>query len=380
MGAYCSALTSDYILDYPIKAEGGFPEIIPILNPDNLAACPVYDLIPSSSSSSSRSSSSSSPGKGGGTRGLERVSRLVRSKGKSSNAPIIPCAANTFEFVCQVEAGIESITVCQNALIVRPAFDIVELFFEFAMIPLDGVTSVSCETEPCVIARSSTCGGLPEYGDNSTLIQTGCPNFFQSALNPTSSLSISGFTWWDFCGNGNIVANYNDFGVDFARWNLTDEQVFERTNELIAYTGDPGREVTDLNFGGAIKSSSGGSRKSKGKSKGKAIKSSSSGSKQSQGKGKDRGSQLYPEVPTTEAGATSTPPSSTADQGFLDQSNGGGSDCHSPVVSTILGAIDANGDGVVDGTEIAMYLDRTGLDLSGFAQNPNPGFSEDACP
>ena len=361
MGAYCSTLTSDYILNYPVLEEAGFPEVIPVLNPENLTSCPVYEL-PSSSSSSKRK---------GMRRNVVQDSRSLRSnsKGKSSRATSIPCAANTFEFVCQAEAGIEEITMCQNSVIVRPAFNLFAgLFFEFAVIPLNGVSTVTCEEEPCFIARSSICGGLPEFGNNSTTIQSQCPNFVQSAFDPTSSLSITGFNWLDFCGNREIVRNFDSFGFNLNNWDLRNEEILEATSELIAYVGDPGIEVRDLSFGGNVESSS--SRSSKGKGRGKGSSRSS------------RSSSMYLKAEETDPATVvpSSAPFNFVDQPIEDngQSTGQGTPCQDQAVANILEDLDFNGDGVVDSSEIGDFLAKARIDLSQLVRRN--GFSEDnAC-
>eukprot|EP00977_Amphora_coffeiformis_P004797 scaffold1033_cov171-Amphora_coffeaeformis.AAC.14 len=355
MGAFCSTLTSDYILNYPVFDDIGFPEVIPVLNPDNLTSCPVYEL----------PSLSSSKGKDKG-RSLRQRARNIRSnsKGKGSRASTIPCAANTFEFVCQAEAGIEHITMCKNSAIVRPAFDLITGLFEFAVIPLNGISSVTCEEEPCFIARSATCGGLPEFGNNETTIQSQCATFVQSAFDPTPSLSITGFNWLDFCGNGEIVKNYNNFGFNLTNWDLSLEEMQEATGELIAYVGEPGTEVTDFKFGGDLavsRSSKGGglTRSSKGKELGK-------------------GSSKYLE--TQDKNPRSDAPFDFVDQPIEDngQSTGQGATCHDQVVASILEDLDSDGDGVVDGSEISNFLAKARIDLSQLVRRND--FSEDnAC-
>jgi len=251
--------------------------------------------------------------------------------------------------------------MCKNSVIVRPLFVVISrAFFEFAVTPLNGVSSVTCEEEPCFIARSSICGGLPEFGNSSVFIQSQCPNFIQSAFEPTSSLSITGFNWLDFCGNGEIVRNYNSFGFNLTNWDLSEEELLENTSELIAYTGDPGRDVRDLNFGRHSKSS-----------------------KSRKGKRLGKGSSMYHQgVKEMEPGsnAPSSSPFNYVDQPFdnNDQSTGIGGPCQDQVVASILNDLDSNGNGVIDSSEIGDFLAKTRIDLSQLL--PRNDLSEDnAC-
>ena len=60
---------------------------------------------------------------------------------------------------------------------------------------------------------------------------------------------------------------------------------------------------------------------------------------------------------------------------FLETSTGQGAACQEQVVASILGDLDSDGDGVVDGAEIADFLSKSRIDLSQIVRKN--GFSED---
>lgn len=244
MGSFCSVLTSVAILNY----NGDFPEILSVLNPNNEVACPSTMSRRRALTSSANNNNNQDivpPSRRELRKGKKKGKNGSKSKGKGKNKGV-ECVANTFELLCQIEAGAESITMCQNSVIFLPVLDI-DFGGLTGFISLDGVEELTCEESPCFIARGIECDAFSGMDGPAGIVDSAqCPYF---SLDPEVTVSISGFEYFDVCDNNDVIDELDNNGFNLAAWQLReDDAVMAPGTALFAFTGDAGVGVQDFEF------------------------------------------------------------------------------------------------------------------------------------